>query len=548
MGSISFNTNIVQAPDKSIIEAKKNNLTDNVVDASSKENFAKDFVGALKSGQTDIFIKSTDGIVHKMSLPVDKALIEKTIRDIESNPHFQLASINFKSSEKTTIEFKGNINSAASTLEKSNKNTDDGVWNAMNGGATTVDAPGKTKPAAWGNYLELSDNGAVKVHNQTKAQTDNFPKTKEDFQKMLVKDFDFNGSISAFKQNGGEKTFIDQMKKNRPEEVKNMGEKNFEILCKQVYSYATTGHDISGKTNIGEMQGMLRQLNPEIAKSSDSNTEMKASGIIPKDKFDKLPADEQKKYVMIGDVGIPKGDDHYGRATIMTTRQIGDTPVKTTVSTETMDFSLEKPFNGTTLIPPYPARVMIGFDVSGSMAQFPTATIKNMDKVVDQHPGSRIGILKFNGNSEGQGQGTLLKSADNSTLTQEDIKTMAAKEVQKSSGKHAESAFNAAIQCITQGFPKTGDPVIDALPKEVVIYADEYDKAPESYKELCKLAKDNNVKVTFQNPQNGKTITLDELQKNVNKHGGTGDFVSKTDEGKGFNIYKDVKTPPKNSW
>jgi len=92
------------------------------------------------------------------------------------------------------------------------------------------------------------------------------------------------------------------------------------------------------------------------------------------------------------------------------------------------------------------------------------------------------------------------------------------------SGYERESPFNAAITAINRGFPATGDPKIDKLPKEVLILADEPDQSFKDYgaaklQELIDVASLQNVNVKFVNPGTGKEITLDEIKKQICKPG-----------------------------
>jgi hypothetical protein len=327
MGGVSFRTSVDMKPDASVVNANKATTTDRVVDTSNKATFTQDFKGAVeaakKSGANEIFFKGDDNVVHKLPLDVNSKSIDDIMGKINANPDFVLSNtITFKPAG-TSVIFKGEVKTADQTLEKSNANASDKVWDFMNGGATSVNP--STKPEAFKNSIQLGEDGSVKVigkgDKDVTGEMEGFPKTKADFQKLIVKDFNFNGAISKFNAAGGESTFVQEMKNNHPDAVKKMGEENFDLLCKNVFSYAKTGHDLNGKTDIGDMQGMLRQLNPKILDSSDSNTKMAADGVINKTA---IPKGKEDNYVVIGDKAIPRGDDKYGRATILTTRQLGD--------------------------------------------------------------------------------------------------------------------------------------------------------------------------------------------------------------------------------
>ncbi len=81
-----------------------------------------------------------------------------------------------------------------------------------------------------------------------------------------------------------------------------------EGLAKNIWSYASTGADIKGNTNVAQMQGMLFALDSELVKVSNSNTEMKDTEFT-------LPGTDEV---------LKDGDGLHGRATTLTTRHLID--------------------------------------------------------------------------------------------------------------------------------------------------------------------------------------------------------------------------------
>jgi len=170
--------------------------------------------------------------------------------------------------------------------------------------------------------------------------------TLADFRARLVADFDFLGGVSGFKERDqGADEFAaaivrrtlggdpDLSQMSEAAKIKVLG---IELLARNVWSYATRGADLSGKTDIGQMQGMLFTLDAQIALASNSNQEI----------------DETKPFVMgastneqgettvagltaaagrlgldpecvdLSDLTLHEADDVYGRATILQARHL----------------------------------------------------------------------------------------------------------------------------------------------------------------------------------------------------------------------------------
>ena len=133
------------------------------------------------------------------------------------------------------------------------------------------------------------------------------------YREMLKQDFNFGGVISecyfvGASAGGGERVFVDAILARYPQGNPNVGNtpENLAALAREIWSYATTGADTSGKTDIAEMQGLLFALDARIQESSATNTPMSRGTFV-------LPGTG---------VNLPLGDGRHGRATVLTTRHL----------------------------------------------------------------------------------------------------------------------------------------------------------------------------------------------------------------------------------
>ncbi len=470
--------------------------------------------------------------------------LQGKILNAKSEPNFKIADFvkmtsgdNIqigKDSHTETVKIGSAVANAETVIQKSNSNEGDKWWKWANGGEKSVSAEGaakkvgeQKKPGEWYNYISVPPKGEPQVYTSSSSgvQPPQKTVTKPEVENLIKENLNFNGAVTKIndisKSQGKEPSQlffetlkanpkVDESFKNNPELLKN--------ISQEIFSYANTGHATDGSIDIAKLQGMLKMVHEQIDATASSNT-----------KFDMSST-------------IPSGDGRLGRATMLEMRHLVANINVESKDTKAENLQVKTPPPGIELIPEYPARVVIGFDVSGSMSSYPKKTIESLGDVVDSHPKHRIGIMKFDGNSDG-GKGTILKAADNSVVKPDDIKDMAKKQVDKSSGFHRESSFEAAIQSIKEAFPATGDPKVDSLPKEVVIYSDEPDKSPKSLQSLIELAEKEKVKVTFKNPKNDKVITLDEIKEKVCTDGvfdksKSKKFIIENEGQDAFNLFK----------
>ncbi len=261
------------------------------------------------------------------------------------------------------------IANAQEVLSSSNtaaRNGADPLWNSTNG--STDQLVPTNKPRQFKAGIELDENGqpvwndggaslgygnvdmgisflSMDPGDDPAAAVIPAP-TLADFRARLVADFDFLGGVSGFKERDqGADEFAaaivrrtlggdpDLSQMSEAAKIKVLG---LELLARNVWSYATRGADLSGKTDIGQMQGMLFTLDTQIALASNSNQEI----------------DETKPFVMgastneqgettvagltaaagrlgldpecvdLSDLTLHESDDVYGRATILQTRHL----------------------------------------------------------------------------------------------------------------------------------------------------------------------------------------------------------------------------------
>lgn len=157
------------------------------------------------------------------------------------------------------------------------------------------------------------------------------------YQAMLKTDFNFNGAVKDLRVQAdkeikaspeaaayasmnpqerkevrdakAEALFTESVVKKFSPKHPNLNDEQLKLLSKNVWSYATTGADAQGKIDIGEMQSMLNQLDPEMVKSGSNNAKSSYG-----------------KFTIKGEDGtsltLPKGDPYHGRGTILQTRHL----------------------------------------------------------------------------------------------------------------------------------------------------------------------------------------------------------------------------------
>lgn len=187
----------------------------------------------------------------------------------------------------------------------------DQPWHEFNGGNTGVEMDGTTKPEAWYRGLALKESGDQEEGSLQDYNTYGVSggkagiKDAQKFRDMLKSDLSFNKAFDNFETSDQfVEALMDKYCKDMPsaaprrEEVRQIGY--------NLWSYQLTGADVTGKTNIKELQGMLFSLDAMIAEASQSNTKHEGSFTIPG-----------------SDIELhTKGDGVHGRASILETRML----------------------------------------------------------------------------------------------------------------------------------------------------------------------------------------------------------------------------------
>ncbi|MFT5686343.1 MAG: hypothetical protein ACI8RZ_007299 [Myxococcota bacterium] len=213
-----------------------------------------------------------------------------------------------------------NLARAGDVLSRSNSRKDP-VWKKFNDEADELTLPEKEQPEAWRLGIQVkgvdtTGDGVYDEYTVTGGE-DVGIEDIEDYRKMLKKDFNFSGTISRYigladgNAKAGGKLFVDAVLVRYEldgDDADPAQKAKVEGLAKNIWSYASTGMDIKGNTDVAQMQGMLFALDSELVKVSNSNTEMQDTEFT-------LPGTDET---------LKDGDGLHGRATILTTRHLMD--------------------------------------------------------------------------------------------------------------------------------------------------------------------------------------------------------------------------------
>ncbi len=154
--------------------------------------------------------------------------------------------------------------------------------------------------------------------------------TLGDYRAMVQRDFNFSGVVNTYI--GGNRdgrtprevylAGVDAFLKDvvaRFYPGKQLDDPDVQVckeIARNIWSYATTGMDVSGTTDVAEMQGLLYVFDRQIRGSSDTNTVMEDGE--DADDYFILPGTEEWE----PPIKLLKGDGRHGRATILTTRHL----------------------------------------------------------------------------------------------------------------------------------------------------------------------------------------------------------------------------------
>ena len=175
----------------------------------------------------------------------------------------------------------------------------DPVWLANNGMNQGVHPDGGVKPKEWNRGIRVDNNQFQSQSNGDSVKATGID-TLDKLREQIENDLNFN---NVFERYTDEKAFVSAL-------VSYFGEggqeraAEIEAIAENLWAYGTTGADVEGRTDVGELQGLLFSLDPMIAEVSQSNTEHDGSFTIPGSQ-----------------IGLAThGDDDYGRASMLECR------------------------------------------------------------------------------------------------------------------------------------------------------------------------------------------------------------------------------------
>lgn len=236
------------------------------------------------------------------------------------------------------------------------------IFGLMNGGEKALDKADasqkvgdQNKPAAWYNGFQIS--GDPEAGYDVSTYTSDLDKSGQNYdlntqgykgktgidayKSMLRDDFNFNGAVSAIYKSArdelgttappdqikakAEDLFVESVVRKFSPKHPNLSDDQLKTLATQVWSYATTGADKNGHIDIGEMQGMLKQIDPEMVKSGSNNSYSQ---------YGKFTVSDGNGHSFT----LPKGDPYHGRGTILQTRHLmeslkPDAPIRLSFAT-----------------------------------------------------------------------------------------------------------------------------------------------------------------------------------------------------------------------
>ena len=334
--------------------------TDKVMDLTATENLQTElntrdtqFIRMESKGQ-DVFLDITrmpktekDALIAEIKNKVSGA---NKFDDFDPKTFFTLTNQNRISFGTPTQSGPvADIKSSQTVLDKSltSGNTQQqAIFGVMNGDEKVLnkqDASSKVgaqnKPAEWYNGFQISQNAdgqydvSTYISPEDKSgqsydlNTDGYKgKTGVDaYKSMLRDDFNFNGALTDINKAADgelgpdatpeerlqhrEDFFVESVVRKFSPQHPNLNDAQLKSLAENVWSYANKGTDKQGNMDIGEMQGMLKELDPEMVKSGSNNAN---SGY--------------GRFTVTGEDGtsfsLPKGDPFHGRGTILQTRHL----------------------------------------------------------------------------------------------------------------------------------------------------------------------------------------------------------------------------------
>lgn len=350
-------------------------------------------------------------------------------------------------------------------------------------GAYNRGEKGESKEQGEGYRVHIGKAGEKSNEKDNKLRKETGINTLADYQTMLKKDFNFGKIVSNFGGKGTDKERFDNGKDKflaaviarfyPGQKVGSPETQVAESIAINIWSYACRGQDVTGGTDIGELQGLLYVFDKQIQKSSDTNTKMSKG--------------EENTFIVPGTEGtdheikLQKGDDRHGRATILTTRHLlADMTTKPKTSLGGFDMSY------------------MLFDKSSSMQNDEYKKLSNMLGAGGIN--GKVALAGFDADSS-----TLAKVQDGKALTPKEAGTVlstastentsqpanfSSPELNKGSGKVNNEQGMANALVWAESLPTKSDKV-----RQMVIVTDEPDFNPSILPKLQAIAKKKNLSV-----------------------------------------------------
>ncbi len=381
------------------------------------------------------------------------------------------------------------LRQAQSVVDESNARADTGIdpmWAEMNGGNRGVQPDGGTKPAEWRRGVKCGDEG----WNLSAGCEAGGVRDLASFQRQLQGDLNFNG---VFDEYTSVESFASACVARYGADA---GEARIQAIAENLWSYASTGMDVTGNTDVSQLQGLLYALDPMIAVASQSNT--------THDEDLTLPGTD----MVVPGAG---GDEWYGRASMLECRLLSSVLKKELIPEETVEVLEE--------VTPEPSkapedddvfsRSTFVMDVSASMyndhdtvrdylnevdfGETRMAAMTHHDEDLSWHAGGAE-VSQDEGREVMNQLGDVNLRSGGSRTREKKAEARAISDMfSEIGGSHDESGL-AKILELLEAKQASGDPV-GLEGEQIVVATDESDSSPELIKEVWTLGRQLGVLV-----------------------------------------------------
>ncbi len=381
------------------------------------------------------------------------------------------------------------LRQAQAVVDESNARADTGLdpmWAEMNGGNRGVQPDNGTKPAEWRRGVKCGDEGwSLSSGCQAGGVRD-----LATFQTQLQGDLNFNGVFDEY-------TSMDSFASACVARYgADAGEPQIQAIAENLWSYAKTGMDVTGNTDVSQLQGLLYALDPMIAVASQSNT--------THDEDLTLPGTE----MVMPDAG---GDEWYGRASMLECRLLSSVLAKELVPEEIVEI-IEETTPEVSKTPEDDdvfSRSTFVMDVSSSMyndhdtmrdylnevdfGDTRMAAMTDQDQDLQWHAGGAE-VSQDEGRAVmDQLGGVNLRSGGSRTQEKKAEARAISDMFSEIGGSHDESGLVQILELL-EARRASGDPV-GLEGEQIVVATDESDSSPELIKEVWSLGRELGVLV-----------------------------------------------------